>query len=594
VIQADDEEGHGRLGRLRESAGELSGNEPGSTSAVRGARGYSVAMHVPARLAVALLLALAALPVATARQSCPRGGAESLAVTAEHALARGDWPEAARRYACAAAASPDAAIAERATRIAWDNQQLVRAVQAARRWLELAPANEVARRYLATGLLRLYDEDAAAEQFAELLDTSYADRARGYLVLLGILSAEDNETGAARVMDRLAAGDAALPEAQFAAGMLWQRAEHAARAIAALDRALALRSDWPQAEYARVRALAAQGRRGEALEASARLADAGDPLIRLSHAWQLLTADRREEAIALFEDLRRAGGTVASEAALALASVALDENRLDDTERFMLDADRDPEQTQNVRWLRARLAEERGDEVRAALLYQTIDSGPRAIASQLRSFRLLREQGSAELAEMLLDDFQGESPADTADIVSGVAAILVDEGREDEAIALLDRALGLLPDDGLILARGFLLERIDRVPEAVADMREMAKRRPNDPMTLNALGYTLVDRTKSVAEGTNLIERAIAAKPDSYAIQDSMGWALVQAGRLEEGKGWLERAWDLSEDPEVAAHLGETLWRMGRPEDARRLWDEALADNPDSPPLKRALERRAP
>ena len=153
--------------------------------------------------------------------------------------------------------------------------------------------------------------------------------------------------------------------------------------------------------------------------------------------------------------------------------------------------------------------------------------------------------------------------------------------------------LEVLPDDGLRLARGFLLERLDRVPEAVAELRKVAERRPNDPMTLNALGYTLVDRTKAVAEGTELIERAITAKPDSYAIQDSMGWALVQSGRLEDGKTWLQKAWDLSEDPEVAAHLGETLWRMGRPDEAKQLWNDALAANPDSPPLKAAIERRA-
>jgi tetratricopeptide (TPR) repeat protein len=123
-------------------------------------------------------------------------------------------------------------------------------------------------------------------------------------------------------------------------------------------------------------------------------------------------------------------------------------------------------------------------------------------------------------------------------------------------------------------------------------MRAVAKRRPNDPTALNALGYTLVDRTPSIPEGRQLIARASAAKPDSYAIQDSMGWALVQSGQLEEGRGWLERAWDRSEDPEVAAHLGETLWRLGRPAEAKQIWDEALADNPDSPPLKRAIERR--
>ena len=176
-------------------------------------------------------------------------------------------------------------------------------------------------------------------------------------------------------------------------------------------------------------------------------------------------------------------------------------------------------------------------------------------------------------------------------MVSGVAALLVDEGQGDQAIALLDRALALMPDDNLRLARGFLMERLDRVPEAVADMRAVSGRRPADPDVQNALGYTLVDRTKSVEEGYRLIARAIEAKPDSYAIQDSMGWALVRLGRLEEGRKWLEAAWDRSQDPEVAAHLGETFWLMGRTDDARRIWEEALAAHPDSRPLLRAIER---
>ena len=195
---------------------------------------------------------------------------------------------------------------------------------------------------------------------------------------------------------------------------------------------------------------------------------------------------------------------------------------------------------------------------------------------------------------MLIDDYLAAAPAETVDVVAGIAAILVEKERGFDAIALVDRARDVVPDDGLLLARAFLLERLDRVPEAVADMRKVAARRPDDPMTLNALGYTLVDRTRSVEEGRRLIERAIAEKPDSYAIQDSMGWALVQSGKLEGGKAWLDKAWAASEDPEVAAHLGETLWRMGRPEDARKIWDQALAANPDSPPLKRAIERRKP
>ena len=552
-------------------------------------------MHLRTRIAAALLLASVAAPALAAERvrGCPRGDAWSLSIGAERALERGAWPEAARDYACAASSSTDAAVAERATRTAYDNLQLERAAESARRWLELAPDSEVARRYLATSLLRLYDEDGAAEQFAALLETSYADRARGYVVLLGILSGEDNDTGAARVMERLAAGDASLPEAQYAAAMLWQRAENGARALAAAERALALRPDYPQAEYARVRALTTVGRHDEALALSTRLATSGDPFMRLAHAWQLLGEERRDEAATLFEEIRREGNAASADAASALASIAIDESRLEEAERFLDDAARDPEQAAGTLWQRARIAEERGDEAGAARLYQGIETGPRALGAQLRAHRLLQEQGAPEMAEMLIDDYLDGAPGDGVEVVAGVAANLVEDGHGDEAIALIDRARDLLPGDSLLLARAFLLERLDRVPEAVADMRKVAEHRPADPTALNALGYTLVDRTRSVEEGTKLIERAIAEKPDSYAIQDSMGWAFVQAGRLDEGKAWLDKAWAGSEDPEVAAHLGETLWRMGRTAEAKKLWDEALAENPESRPLKRAIEARA-
>jgi tetratricopeptide (TPR) repeat protein len=335
------------------------------------------------------------------------------------------------------------------------------------------------------------------------------------------------------------------------------------------------------------------GRNDEALEFMSDIAAGGEPFLQLAYAWQLLGADRRDDAVALFEQVRRAGTDASADAAAALATIAIDESRFDEAERLLEETARDQDQAEDARWQRARIAELRGDDAEAVRIYQGIEAGPRAAAAQLRAHRLLREHGAPEMAEMLVDDYLDSVPSDTVDVVAGVATLLVEEGLGNDAIALVERAHGLLPDDGLLLARAFLLERLDRVPEAVADMREVAGRRPNDPTALNALGYTLVDRTKSIDEGTRLIERAIAGKPDSYAIQDSMGWALVQAGKLDEGKTWLERAWDNSEDPEVAAHLGETLWRMGRPAEAKQLWDEALAANPDSRPLKRAIERRA-
>jgi tetratricopeptide (TPR) repeat protein len=548
-------------------------------------------MRARKRLFATLLISTVAAPAHAAEPRCPGGDTWEVVVRAEQALALADWPEATRLYACAAAKSDDPALAERATRTAYENHQLERAVAAARRWRELAPDSEVARRHLATSLLRLYDDAAAGEEFAELLNTSYTDRGRGYIVLLGILAEESNETGAARIMDRLAAADPASAEAQYAAAVLWLRAEDAGRALAAARRALELRAGWRMAELVVVGAESKLGRREDALATAAGLAADGDPHSKLTYAWLLVEHDRRDEAMRVFEELRAPGAAAAGDALDGLAAIALEERRFDDAARLLNEAARDPKQMDLAQWRLAGIAEERGEHAGAARMYQRITTGPRAVVSQLRAYRLWRELGETERAELLLDDFLAISPADTREVVSGVASILVEEGRGDEAIELIDRAYARLPDDGLLLARAFLLERLDRVPEAVADMRRVLARRHGDPVVQNALGYTLVDRTRSIGEGHRLIADALAAKPDSYAVQDSMGWALVRLGRLEEGRTWLENAWNNSEDPEVAAHLGETLWLMGRIDEAQRIWDEALKENPDSRPLLRAIER---
>ena len=536
-----------------------------------------------------VLSAGTAVPVLAAPR-CPAGDAHALAAGAERALARAEWPLAARQFTCATRHAGDVALAERATRTAYDSLQIASAVADARRWLELVPDSEVARRYLATGLLRLYDDDAAAEQFAALLNTSYQDRARGYMTLLEILAEERNETGAARVMERLAALDPGLAEAQYAMSVLWQRAEDGKRSLAAARRAIELRPAWRMAELAEVRALSLVGSREEAIGKSAVLAAGGDLFSRINHAWLLLGNGRRAEATAVFEELRRSG-TAASDALEGLGAIALDEHRFDDAARLFNELSRDPQNMDTVLWNLGRIAEQGGDKLLAVRHYQRISSGSHAVAAQTRTFRLLRELGAPELAEVQMDEFLATVPASTQDVIASVGSLLAEEGEGDQAIALLDRALTLMPDDDMRLARGFLMERLDRLPEAVADMRAVVAHRPNDPVTLNALGYTLVDRSIAIDEGQRLIVRALEAKPDSFAIQDSMGWALVRLGKLDEGRTWLERAWDNSRDPEVAAHLGETLWLQDRGDEARRVWEEALAENPESTPLKRAIER---
>ena len=123
------------------------------------------------------------------------------------------------------------------------------------------------------------------------------------------------------------------------------------------------------------------------------------------------------------------------------------------------------------------------------------------------------------------------------------------------------------------------------------DLRAIISEEPDHAEALNALGFTLADRTDRYDEALVLLERALELKPDDYYIIDSMGWVLYRVGRLEEAIQYLRRAFSISEDPEVAAHLGEVLWVMGRKEAAREIWDTALQTTPDDEMLLEVIKR---
>ena len=128
----------------------------------------------------------------------------------------------------------------------------------------------------------------------------------------------------------------------------------------------------------------------------------------------------------------------------------------------------------------------------------------------------------------------------------------------DAAIPVLTEAFMREPDSVEILyTRALAYEQLDDITGAENDLRQILELKPNDPDALNALGYTLADRTDRHEEALSLIESALAQKPESAAILDSMGWVLLKLGRLDEAEPYFAKAWEMSQDHEIAAHYGE-------------------------------------
>ena len=229
---------------------------------------------------------------------------------------------------------------------------------------------------------------------------------------------------------------------------------------------------------------------------------------------------------------------------------------------------------------------------------QVADDDDHAFDADLRSAVLLQDLGrSAEaheqLAQMQTDYLDQPTMLRRAYEVD--AELYMDEQQYAQAERSFSRALQVTPDDpALLYGRGLAYAEAGQTDQAVNDFRHLLQLKPDDTDATNALGYTLADANRDLPEAQRLIEQARAARPDDPAIQDSWGWLQYRLGHLDQAETTLRGAWTAHKDADVGVHLGEVLWKQGRQEDARRVFDEVRKIDPQSNNLHNTLKRLNP
>jgi tetratricopeptide (TPR) repeat protein len=279
-----------------------------------------------------------------------------------------------------------------------------------------------------------------------------------------------------------------------------------------------------------------------------------------------------------------------------LALLALEAEQFKDAERYLQRLLELDSHHQEAWYYLGQLAETRAEHEQALDWYSRVEPDAQHwLEVQLRMARLEGRLGRLAEARARLQDLRARDPGTALRLFLEEGAILTEAGQHAEALALYTRVLQVHPDnDDLLYARALAAERLDRLDIAEADLLSILERNPEDARTLNALGYTLADRTDRYQEALGYIERAVALEPDDPAMIDSLGWVHFRLGNLELARQHLRRAYALERDGEIAAHLGEVLWVLGEHEAARRVWEEARALDPDNPVLRSTLERLQP
>lgn len=509
-------------------------------------------------------------------------------MAAEFALQDGRVESAAKHYARAALLSSDPKVAEQAARIALQAGRSDLAEQSLERWRALSPQAGANIKAAEAGLaLASGDVDKAVVGLRPLLGGSEDDRR----ALVQALLAPGAKPHLAAALDGLAKGD--VPGGADGVVLLSQVAEQVKdlpRARRLADAAVARSPEDVDALVWRAH-LRFDGRDiagGRADMDRALSLGKDDKALRFNYAAMLSNIGEHAEADGLLRDQPADDALLAARAAYAARSN--DDARLREV-YLALQGLEQPRPATRLELL-ANLAELLDEKQEALRWYAGIGAtDERFLPSQLRVAILKNELGQQKEALAMLRDLRAAGIDDQGKLAESYlleAEILrkqpgAGDGKPEEVLAVYDRAMKLLPEQRQIgYARAVYLESIGRVDEAIADLRALLARSPDDPDALNALGYTLADRTDKHAEALGFITRALEQKPDEPAIIDSMGWVLYRMGENDKALEHLRRAWQMQPDAEVGAHLGELLWITGDKDEARRIWNAAAERDADN------------
>ncbi len=245
-----------------------------------------------------------------------------------------------------------------------------------------------------------------------------------------------------------------------------------------------------------------------------------------------------------------------------------------------------------ARFQLASLAEKRGLLADAVQQYAEVELGSYYEEAQQRIFDLLSAQNMLEALLEQMSIQRQRYPRIAANLFALQAQQLAPLLHPSDLMSFYDVAVSQHPDSlDLRYARSLLTENLDQLDKAETDLRRILQVEPDDANALNALGYTLANRTDRYEEAFDLIRRAIELDPDNPAIQDSMGWVLYKLGRYEEALQYLALAQAAYYDPEVIAHHAEVLFVMDRIDEALDLIAQGMLDFPGDP-LLREVRRR--
>lgn len=526
-------------------------------------------------------------------------------LAAEFALQSGDVATAANMYYEVAKRSQDAKVAERAVDLLLRARRIDEAKEITTLW-QATDGGAARPNQIALALaLNSQDEARATEAVSKIIALPADVRDAAIMDAARQLAQYRDRDFAVKLATLFSEKLPALPESYYALSVASTGVTNSRinEALLAIDRALTLKPEWPQAVAVKSRLLLTRSMTGKNAEAdrtaavslleAAINANTEARELRVLLARTQFDLENFADARKRFLDLAEDGREDAEEMRLSATLASFQAKDWETAEREFseaLTADRgDPAA---VLYYLARISESQKRWGEAVERFAQVPRGDRYWESQLRIAGSLAQDKRLLQAVSHLRALKPTTAMERLSRAQTESSLWRDAGDNVKAFEALDNALLADPDNtDVIYESAMLAERIDRLDEAEKRLRRVIVLQPDRAHAYNALGYSFADRNQNLDEARTLIEKAHSLAPEDPAILDSMGWIAFRQGRLKDAEGFLKQALDKFQDGEVAAHLGEVLWAQGRKDEARGVWQAQLKAQPDSDVLKKTMAR---
>lgn len=514
----------------------------------------------------------------------------------EIAVQRGNLRLAAQGFLDLAKNTKDPRIAKRATEVATQAKMNDAALEASRLWFQLDKNSKPAKQALTNALISS-NKLSEAKPLLQQLIAAESNPAQALLQLNGVLARHQDKAAVLTLVKDVASAYPQAAEAHFAVAQAAVGAAKLDLATAEIQEALRLKPEWEPAHLFNAQLIQHRESQDKALEylktVVAKYPRAKD--LRLGYARALISAKKIPEARTqyekLLEDLPNHPELVVT---TGLICLQMSDYRA--AERHLMHAlDLEYKDPEAIKYYLGQTFEEQKRVEEAMLWYKSVAGGSQYITAQTRYAFLLSKQNKLAEAREYLNQVPTQNDEQKVDLAQAEAQLLREAKSFQESYDVLKKALEGRPDHlELLYDLAMVAERLQKIDVLETSLRRVIQLKPDHAQAYNALGYTLADRNLRLPEAKQYVEKALKLSPDDAFILDSMGWVHYRMGNTKEGLDFLQRAFSQRQDPEIAAHLGELLWKTGRTGDAEKVWRDSLKDHPDNDILVETFKRFIP